>query len=153
MAISQVSTFDANGDISSFAIRWDDWSDSFEIYAAASGVESDSHKRSLLLHCAGKQVQDLFKTLGDTGTTYDAAKAKLDTHFKPKMNLSYQRHLFKKECQQSDEAVSQFVVRLRKIAQTYVFPPDELENCIRDQVIDKCSCTRYSEKNYWLKQI
>ena len=59
LSVSQVRTVDANGDIiiSSLAVRWEDWSDSFEIYAAASGLESQ--KRSVLLHCAGKQVQDL----------------------------------------------------------------------------------------------
>ncbi|KAK7090373.1 hypothetical protein V1264_010179 [Littorina saxatilis] len=89
ISVTQVSNFDIHGDVSSLSIRWEDWVDSFEIYAAASGVDSGVQKRALLLHCAGKEVQELFKTFGDTGTTYDAAREKLDAHFKPKKNISY----------------------------------------------------------------
>ncbi|KAK7099536.1 hypothetical protein V1264_003664 [Littorina saxatilis] len=147
ISVTQVSNFDIHGDVSSLSIRWeDDWVDSFEIYAAASGVDSGVQKRALLLHCAGKEVQELFKTFGDTGTTYNAAREKLDAHFKPKKNISYQRHLFRKECQKDDETVTQFVVRLRKLAQTCAFPEDEVDNFIRDQVIDKCKSRKLREK-------
>lgn len=146
ISVSQVSPFDVHGDNSSLSMRWEDWVDSFEIYAAASGIESDSQKRSLLLHCAGRPTQELFKTLGDTGTTYDHAKKKLNAHFLPKKNVSYQRHLFRKECQHADETVAQFVVRLRKLAITCTFPANETDNFIRDQVIDKCSSRKLREK-------
>ena len=60
----------------------------------------------LLLHTAGEEVQDIFVTLPDTGATYDEAVAVLNAHFQPQVNVTFQRHAYRRECQKADETVS-----------------------------------------------
>ena len=63
-------------------------------------------------------MKDVFETLDDTGTTYDEAKTALNAHFQPQVNVTYQRHLFRKSSQTDTETVSQFVVRLKTTTTT-----------------------------------
>ena len=53
------------------------------------------------------------------------------------MNVTFQRPVFRRECQKADETVLQFVVRLRKLAQHCEFGA-VTDAFIRDQVVDKC---------------
>ena len=39
----------------------------------ATGIQNDSQKRAALLHLVGDEVQDIFETLGEVGTTYEQA--------------------------------------------------------------------------------
>ena len=81
-------------------------------------------------------MQDVFATLADTGATYDEAVSALNAHCQPQINNTFQRHVFRRECQKANETVSQFVVRLRKLGQHSEF--GALTNAfIRDQVVDK----------------
>ena len=82
-------------------------------------------------------MQDVFATLADTGATYDEAVAALNAHFQPQVNVTFQRHVSRRECQKANETVSQFVVRLRKLAQHCEFGA-VTDAFIRDQVVDKC---------------
>ena len=91
----------------------------------------------LLLHTAGEEVQDICATLADTGATYDEAVSALNAHFQPQINNTFQRHVFRRECQKADETVSQFVIRLRKLAQHCKFGA-HTDAFIRDQVVDRC---------------
>ena len=91
----------------------------------------------LLLHTAGEGVQDICATLADKGAPYDEAAAALNAHFQPQVNVTFQRHVFRRECQKADETVSQFVIRLRKLAQHCEFRAQS-DAFIRDQVVDKC---------------
>ena len=50
-------------------------------------MSRDKHKRALLLHVSGEEVQDLFKTLTHTGTTYAQAIDKINEYFAPKKIL------------------------------------------------------------------
>ena len=73
-------------------------------------------KRLLLLHCPAESVQDIFFTLADTGNTYETAKAKIMAYFTPHKNTSYNRHMFRKACQNDEDSVAQYVTRLRQLA-------------------------------------
>ena len=59
----------------------------------------DEQKRGLLLHVSGEEVQDLFETLTDTGTTYAQAIDKLNVYFAPKKNIVFERHMFRQSQQ------------------------------------------------------
>ena len=61
--------FKVLGEQTSLAQKWDQYVKRFDYYIKASGVTRDEQKRALLLHVSG-EVQDLFETLTDTGTTY-----------------------------------------------------------------------------------
>ena len=133
--VNAVQPFDAHGDASSLCQRWQRWLCSFELIVGASGVTDDSQKRQLLLHCAGESVQDIFFTLADTGNTYENAKAKITSYFTPRKNTSYNRHMFRKDCQNVEESVAQYVTRLRQLAHLCEFG-DQVDDFIRDQVIN-----------------
>jgi|SRR6218665_2256865 len=62
----------------------------------------------------------------------------LDAHFSPKLNNPYERHVFRQMKQESKETVDQFVSRLRRQAENFEFG-EQLEENVRDQVIDKSS--------------
>ena len=111
----------------------------------ASGVTDDNQKRQLLLHCAGESVEDIFYTLADTGTTYETTKAKITAYFTPRKNTSYNRHMFRKTGQSDGESVGQFVTRLRQLASLCAFG-GQVDDFIRDQVIDNCSSKRLRTK-------
>ena len=91
----------------------------------------------LLLHTASEEMQDIFATLADVGATDDETVAALKTYFQPQVNVTFQRHVFRREYQKADETVSQFVVRPRKLAQHCEFGT-QTDALIRDQVADRC---------------
>src|SRR6218665_739847 len=135
--------------------RWKRWRRSFEFYIAANGVTSDVQKRASLLHTAGMAVQDLFETLSEPGppggnaddaaSAYDVAMGALEAHFPPKLNPPYERHVFRQMKQESKETVDQFVSRFRRQAENCEFG-EQLEENVRDQVIDKCSSSLFRRK-------
>ena len=55
------------------AQKWDQYYKRFEYYIRAQNVTKDEQKKALPLHVAGEEVQDLFETLPNTGTTYAEA--------------------------------------------------------------------------------
>ena len=137
LCVTRIPCFSPSGDISSVSNRWGTWLERFDIFAHASGCTDDRQKRMLLLHTAGEGVQDICATLADKGAPYDEAAAALNAHFQPQVNVTFQRHVFRRECQKADETVSQFVIRLRKLAQHCEFRAQS-DAFIRDQVVDKC---------------
>ena len=143
--VNAVQSFDAHCDASSQCQRWQRWLRSFELYVGASGVTDDTQIRELLLHCAGESVQDIFFTLADTGNTYETAKAKITAYFTPRKNTSYNRHMFRKACQNDEESVAQYVTRLRQLAHLCEFG-DQVDDFIRDQVIDNGRSKRLRTK-------
>ena len=106
-------------------------------------VSNDNQKRAILLHSSGKRVREIFSTL-TTGTTYDEACEALDTHFKPMKNIIYDRWLFRNAKQTQDETSAQFMVRLRRLAETCEYPNNDEE--IRDQFVCGCYDRKLMEK-------
>ena len=79
--------FKVLGEQRSLEQKWDQYVRQFDYYIKASGVTRDEQKRALLLQVSGEEVQDLLKTLTDTGTTYLQAIDKLNEYFAPKKIL------------------------------------------------------------------
>ena len=96
-----------------------------------------ARKRAVLLHLAGPEVQDIFLTFTDTGDTYDMAMTKLTKYFALKKNIPFERHLFRKTAQESEEPIESFITRLQTLAKSCNF--ENLEEAIRDQIVKKCS--------------
>ena len=96
-------------------------------------------KRALLLYLLGTNVQEIFETLPDTAADndYDRAITCLNTYFKPKANVPFERRVFRKSSQNLEETVDQYATRLKKLALTCDFE-DKKDDMIRDQIIDKC---------------
>ncbi|XP_054874943.1 uncharacterized protein LOC111568739 [Amphiprion ocellaris] len=97
MEKSGIQPFACYTDPATLGPRWTRWLTSFELYADGKGLiltndATDAIKqrrRTLLLHLAGQDVQDVFSTLPQTGeaTDYAAAVAALNTYFVPQRKL------------------------------------------------------------------
>lgn len=145
ISLTPIPNFDPHGEANSVFHRWEKWTRSFDTFAIATGCTNDAQKRQLLLHCAGSDVQDIFYTLTETGTSFAEAKSKLDEYFAPKKNVPYNRHMFRQASQGTDESVNQFVTRLRTLSIGCDFG-NNLEDFLRDQVIEKCTSNNLRKK-------
>ncbi|XP_067933340.1 uncharacterized protein [Watersipora subatra] len=119
--------------------RWKRWRRALCYHVEARGITSVSRKKALLLDLAGDEVQDIFDvlTLKDEGAEdYERALATLNDYFLPKTNVPYKRSVFRRTEFKQEETVSEYVTRLRQLAKTCEF--DQVDDMIRDQVIEKC---------------
>ncbi|MCG7879290.1 MAG: RNase H-like domain-containing protein, partial [Candidatus Thiodiazotropha endolucinida] len=144
--LSAPGPFNVMGEQTNLAQKWNQYVKRLDYYMKASNVNKDEQKRALLLHVAGEEVQDLFDTLSDTGTSYDDALEALNLYFEPKKNIAFERHLFRQAKQQSDETVDNFIVRLSKLALGCDFDDHQKNDMIRDQVVDCCKSTELRKK-------
>ena len=103
-------------------------------------ITDKKQKRAVLLHLAGAEVQMVSETLSGTREDYNMALAKLNAYFEPKKNIPFERHAFRQAAQQQSEGMDAFVTRLRGLAKTCEF--DDVDEMIRDQVIDKCALNK-----------
>ena len=69
---------------------------------------------------------------------YEMAMQALTSYFTPKTNIPFERHVFRQARQTEQESVDQFCTRLRQLAITCDFAA-EVENMIRDQVVESCN--------------
>lgn len=67
---------------------------------------------------------------------YVLAVAALSKHFSPKLNVPFERHVFRQLRQEEGESMSAFVAKLRKQAKNCDFK--DLDDQLRDQVISNC---------------
>ncbi|XP_041453694.1 uncharacterized protein K02A2.6-like [Lytechinus variegatus] len=121
---------------------WSKWMRSFSYYIGAAGITQAAQKKSLLLHIAGPDVQELFDTLTvgsptDEQNEYDVALAALTSYFAPAANIAFERHLFRQANQGQDESVDDFCTRLKGLASSCSF--DNRDEHVRDQFVDKCA--------------
>ena len=142
LEIGGMSPFNCTGDITSIGPRWKRWKTAFQFFVEGKGVKDAKQKRSLLLHSAGIDGQEIFATLPDPGllmageTIYGKALRMLDAHFTPLVNIPFEWHVFCQMLQEESETVNQFVMRLRRQAENCMFE-EQKEEQIWDQVVDK----------------
>lgn len=142
--IGAVASFDCKSDIGNIGQRWKRWVRSFTFFMDARGDANAQKKKSLLLHCAGEDVQDIFETLtvparpsDETPVdVFEQALQMLNQHFAPQVNYTFERHIFRKIEQKENETVDQYVIRLKQQASMCNFMNADEE--ILTQIIDKC---------------
>ena len=107
-------------------------------------ANNKQRRRSLLLHLAGPDVQDIFSTLPDTGDPKDYKKAvkALNAYFVLKVNITYARHSF---IQAPGETTRQFATRFRRAAKDCDYGA-ETDNQIRAEILCKCKNTYNKRK-------
>jgi len=122
--LTSVKPFDPHGEPSGVGRRWQRWLKSFSVSADRKSLliqvdkaDNKIQRTALLLHSAGETVEEIFETSADTGEAKDYEKAvkALNDYFIPKVNSTYQNHLFRSMEQQDGETVDQFVTRLRQV--------------------------------------
>ena len=140
--LKAVENFDATGEPSVVAAKWDRWKRSFRFYIAALGNVADARQKALLLHCGGQDLQDVFElfVFDDDVThetcTFAQTMAKFDAHFAINRNDTFERNVFRNMTKTDGESTAQFVTRLRQQAKFCNFG-NATNEMIRDQVIDK----------------
>ena len=86
--------------------------------ASGAQLQTVAEKKGLLLHCAGIEVQKLFKTLQDPGAAegeshhadeYQIALRTLDNYFSRQLKEPYEGHIFRSLKQEEGETVDQYV--------------------------------------------
>ena len=140
-----VKEFDPKGDPSTVSQRWQKWKKSCVYFLSATSIQNDSQKRAALLHLVGDEVQDIFETLGEVGTTYEQAIARLDRHFDIKKNIPFERCVFHEAGQESGENIDSYATRL-KMLMIHCEYGDATQSEIRDQVIAKCKSSKLRKR-------
>ena len=151
--LTSVKPVDPHGEPSGVGRRWQHWLKSFSVYANSKGLlitvdkaDNKVQRRALLLHSAGEAVQAIFETLADTGEAKDYEKAvkALNDYFIPRVNSTYQKHLFCSMEQQDGETVALFVTWLKQVVKDCDYG-NQAKNQIRDQVVQRSKIT-------WIKE-
>lgn len=83
------------------------------MYFLAKGITKDSQKVALLLHTGGLDFQELYYTLVAEGEQkrFEECLTVLDYYFVPKVNVPFERLLFRQMGQTPGEKVDQFFCR------------------------------------------
>ena len=145
--IPALHTFSVESDPRTVAHRWKKYIDSFEIYLGCLGKKNDAAKVNILLHIAGSEVQDIFKTLTPADDSYDSALRALEGYFNPTENIRYERSIFMSLQPKDNETVDMFVTRLKK--QSAFCKYSELnteDDFIVDLFINKCRSSELQRK-------
>ena len=104
------------------ATEWKRWRQKFEIYLTASRqVKADDEiKISLLLHSIGSEGLEVYNTFTFTEdekkSRYSAVLTKFQSHYVPKLNVTYERHNFFSRNRQPGESIDRYVKDLRIVS-------------------------------------
>ena len=79
--VPRVQPLIVHGDPNKVAQNWGKWRKSCQYFLDASGIASDTHKKAILLHMPGPEIQKVFDTLTPADDTCDKALEVLNTHF------------------------------------------------------------------------
>ena len=136
MNLPQFERFSVHEEPATVGKRWAKYVKRLDNLFTAFAVTDAKQRRALLLHYAGPEVSDVFDTLPDTGEDYKSAKAALEKHFCPSVNIEYERFVFRQCRQNEDETVDQYCHRLQKLAVSCDFTDSNAE--IKSQIILGC---------------
>ena len=117
--------------------RFSDYVDRFEAYVAANEIDDDE-KVNVFLAVIGPSTYKLLKNLCDPDNpntkTFTRLSQLLQGHFEPTPIVIAERHKFWTASQGESESVSEFVVRLKKLASTCSFGAF-LSEALRDRLV------------------
>lgn len=143
------------------ATEWKVWLQQFEFFVKAlpdTGAEIDWC--ALLLHYAGPKVQQVHLSLESEAPTeeirrgplasgyvtrYSALTKNLTDFFAPKRNPTYERCVFRKMKQLTNETIDVYAMRLREQAERCEFG-DRLDEAMKDQITSCCSSKELRKK-------
>ena len=103
-----------------------------------TAAAAKQRRRVMLPHLAGPDVQEIFNTLTETGdaTDYNRAVEALNAYFVPQVNSTFARQTFHQISQKPGETVQQFDCDFGT----------DVDNQIRDKVLNKCTSTYIKRK-------
>ena len=97
LEICGLPCFDPKREPNSLSVRWKRWKRAFNLYVTSKGVTNEGQKVTLLLHSGGIELQEIYYTLvsEDQDTSFNDCVAVLDNYFTPKVNVPFERHVFR----------------------------------------------------------
>ena len=103
--------------------NWKFFRSSYDDYEVATGLDKKDNKVHLatLRTVMGKDCLSIFNLLPLTEDQRSSVKTCLDSleeHFKPKVNVVYERYLFNSAVQNPGEKIDDFVHRLRELSKS-----------------------------------
>ena len=148
-ALPNFPDFDTNTDPSTLGVLWKKWLARFCNLLLAIDVTDKKRQRALLLHYAGEGLNEIFDTLPDTTAgedenPFEKAVEALTTYFTPKKNREYEIYVFRQAKQETNENITTFHTRLRKLATTCEFENDDRE--IKTQIVQNCTSHKLRTK-------
>ena len=123
---------------------WIRWREDLVLFLMASAITSDDQKKALLLHLGGSDIKEIYRGIQQMGDKYKDTIIRLDEYFKPRKNITYERYLFKQTKLNKNENSSNYITRLRRLAETCEFDDTNIE--IRDQFIVHCVSSSLKKK-------
>lgn len=149
MNSAHIQPFDCNS--SNLSNEWTKWKLSLDICLKAYEVVDPELKQNWLLHLGGSDLIDIFSSVadpeyGNEDDAYVKAIKKLDSHFAPKKQKRFERHLLRKIKQEQNELFETFVIRIKKQAANCEFGAFS-EDAIIDQIIEGCTSKELKNKS------
>ena len=72
-------------------------------------------------------MKEIYKTYKIDGQEYNAVVDKLNSHFTPKVNVKYERYIFKQTKQGKDESIINFVTQLTSLPVQFISSRGSME--------------------------
>lgn len=114
-----------NTKATNMAAEWSNWFVQFKIFLLATNLEEQSEKRkiALLLHNLGQSCIPIFNAFNlDIETAkYNEVVKKFELYFKPKSNISLERHNFFTRRQHVEESVNDYATILENLSKSCEF--------------------------------
>lgn len=149
--LSLPGNFIVLNDLSATALNWQKWKRSLTIYWETIQVKVVVRKRSVLLHSAGQDLQDIIYNIpgaiveaNENIDVFSIAVQKLEDYFAPKLSRIFERHSFRKLKQDKNEKFDDFLIKLRKQAEKCQFIDKDLN--IIDQIAKGCDSEKLRRK-------
>jgi hypothetical protein len=146
---SSIKHFDCGITEENLGVKWAAWVRHVELYFSAAKVTDEAQKLSTMLFLAGQEVVKLSDTLSDVevdattyNTEYKKVKQRLTVHFSPSKNVTRERFNFYQARQEHNETISQYVVRLKILAEFCEFEGLR-EPLIASHVVTSCLSDKF----------
>ena len=115
------------------------WLNSVDVYMEAMDVSSEGHKRAILLHLIGPDLQQVYGTLpeplGVAGGEYEVCKAKLKAYLAPARNTIAEKLSFQTIRMEAGEKFEAYLARLRVAANRCGFTGQSVDQEVRNQCL------------------
>ena len=118
--------FDIIQDQTALGVRWKKYVARFCSLIVALNIDDQKKQKALLLHYAGKDINDIFDTLlnitaTDAENLFEKAIDALTAYFSPKKNVAYEEYQFRQAKQDPGEKIMAFYTRLKRLSETCDF--------------------------------
>ena len=89
-------------------------------YLDATKVTDEKQKLAVLFTCMGTDGYSVYRTIkkDETDTTLAAALTRLEKHYVPQKNVTYERHKFRQRKQGSEESIDDFITALEHLPES-----------------------------------